>query len=181
MALHFRQEADESMKSYPGMGPVLLSVAVQGNEAGMFDHDILSEEEREALNEVMLAPPTDSPQRVLIVDDDRDARELLAEILSLNDISCLTAAGGNSAMHLLRERESISLLITDLRMVPCDGLDLIRQVRDSERASLPIIIISGDANVRDAIDAMHLSVVDFLLKPINTKQLLKLVRRELGM
>jgi DNA-binding NtrC family response regulator len=72
-------------------------------------------------------------------------------------------------------------LITDLRMAPCDGLDLIRQVRESEQAEMPIIIVSGDANVRDAIDAMHLSVVDFLLKPLNTKQLVKLVKRELGM
>jgi DNA-binding NtrC family response regulator len=147
----------------------------------MLDLDILSDEEREALNEVMLASPSDSEQKVLIVDDDRDARELLAEILSLNDIRCLTAAGGNSAMELIRTRESISLLITDLRMAPCDGLDLIRRIRDSERASLPIIIVSGDANVRDAIDAMHLSVLDFLLKPINTKHLLKLVKKELGM
>jgi DNA-binding NtrC family response regulator len=147
----------------------------------MLDLDILSDEEREALNEVMLASPSDTVQRVLIVDDDRDARELLAEILSLNDITCLTAAGGNSAMELIRTRESIALLITDLRMAPCDGLDLIRRIRDSDRASLPIIIVSGDANVRDAIDAMHLSVLDFLLKPINTKQLLKLVKKELGM
>jgi DNA-binding NtrC family response regulator len=129
----------------------------------------------------MLAPVPDSPQRVLIVDDDKEAREVLAEILSLNDIACLTAAGGNSALQLLQARDSIALLITDLRMVPCSGLDLIRQVRESSRAELPIIIVSGDANVRDAIDAMHLSVVDFLLKPINTKQLLKLVKRELGM
>jgi len=40
--------------------------------------------------------------------------------------------------------------------------------------------MSGDANVRDAIDAMHLSVVDFLLKPIDTDKLLKLIRQELG-
>ena len=60
----------------------------------MFDHSILSDEEREALNEVMLAPASQSPHRVLIVDDDKDAREVLAEILSLNDISCITAAGG---------------------------------------------------------------------------------------
>ncbi|MBX8542061.1 response regulator [Pseudomonas cichorii] len=147
----------------------------------MSDHDILSDEERDALTEVMLQSNRDLPQRVLIVDDDSDARELLAEILSLNDISCLTAGGGNSAMELLETRQSIGLLITDLRMAPCDGLDLIRQVRDSERAALPIIIVSGDANVRDAIDAMHLSVVDFLLKPLNTKQLVRLVKRELGM
>ncbi len=146
----------------------------------MLDLDILSEEEREALNEVMLAPPSSSAQRVLIVDDDRDMRELLAEILSLEGISCLTAAGGNSAMHLLQTHESITLLVTDLRMAPCNGMELIRNIRESERASLPIIIVSGDADVRDAIDAMHLSVVDFLLKPIVTKQFVRLVKRELG-
>lgn len=147
----------------------------------MIDHDILSDEEREALNEVMHAAHCDAPQRVLIVDDDTDARELLAEILSLNDISCLTASGVSGALQMLQSCQSIGLLITDLRMAPGDGLELIRQVRSSDDAELPIIIVSGDASVRDAIDAMHLNVVDFLLKPINTKQLVKLVKRELGM
>ncbi|AHG39138.1 response regulator [Pseudomonas syringae CC1557] len=147
----------------------------------MIDHDILSDDERNALNEVMLTPERNTPQRVLIVDDDSDARELLAEILSLNDISCMTAPAGDIALEMLQTRQSIGLLITDLRMAPFDGLYLIRKVRESERAELPIIIVSGDANVRDAIDAMHLNVVDFLLKPLNTKQLVKLVKRELGM
>ena len=53
-------------------------------------------------------------------------------------------------------------------------------MRGSERAELPIIIISGDAEVQDAITAMHLSVVDFLLKPIDVGKLMGLVRRELG-
>jgi len=147
----------------------------------MPDLDILSDEEREALNQVMQAPDEPVQQRVLIVDDNKDAREVLAEILSLNGIRCLTAASGSTALNLLNTHESIGLLITDLKMAPCSGLDLIRQVRESERAALPIIIVSGDANVKDAIAAMHLSVVDFLLKPINTTQLLALVKRELGM
>ena len=146
----------------------------------MPDLDILSDEEREALNQVMQAPDEPVQQRVLIVDDNKDAREVLAEILSLNGIRCLTAASGNTALNLLNTHESIGLLITDLNMAPCSGLDLIRQVRESERAALPIIIVSGDANVKDAIAAMHLSVVDFLLKPIDTELLLGLVKRELG-
>lgn len=146
----------------------------------MPDHDILSEAEREALSAVMLEPDL-PPQRVLIVDDDRDARELLAEILALDGIHCLTAASGKAALDLLASRNSIGLLITDLRMAPFDGLDLIRQVRESVRAALPIIIVSGDAEVGDAIAAMHLNVVDFLLKPIDTNKLLALVKHELGM
>ena len=65
-------------------------------------------------------------------------------------------------------------------MVPHDGLHLIRKVRASDRASLPVIIMSGDAGVRDAIEAMHLDVVDFLLKPIDTQKLLQLIAQELG-
>ncbi|BAQ77325.1 MULTISPECIES: response regulator [Pseudomonas] len=145
----------------------------------MPDHDILSDAEREALSEAMLEPDLPA-QRVLIADDDKDARELLAEILGLDGIRCMTAASGKAALKLLESNKSIGLLITDLRMAPCSGLELIRQVRESERAALPIIIISGDADVRDAIAAMHLSVVDFLLKPIDTGKLLALVKHELG-
>jgi DNA-binding NtrC family response regulator len=147
----------------------------------MSDEEILTDEEREALNEVIQASDVGAQQRVLIVDDDKNAREVLAEILSLNGISCLTAANGLSAMSLLETRKSIGLMITDLRMAPCNGLDLIGRVRESEMAALPIIIVSGDANVKDAIAAMHLSVVDFLLKPLDIAVLLKLVKRELRM
>jgi two-component system, OmpR family, response regulator len=146
----------------------------------MSDHDILSDAEREALSAVMLEPDL-PPQRVLIVDDDKDARELLAEILGLDGIRCMTAESGETAWKLLESSSSIGLLITDLRMAPSNGLQLIRQVRESTRAALPIIIMSGDAEAPDVIDAMHLSVVDFLLKPIDSVKLAKMVKRELGM
>ena len=146
----------------------------------MSDHDILSDAEREALSAVMLEPDL-PPQRVLIVDDDKDARELLAEILGLDGIRCMTAESGDAALKLLESSRSIGLLITDLRMEPSNGLQLIREVRESERAALPIIVVSGNAEALDVIDAMHLSVVDFLLKPIDSVKLAKMVKRELGM
>ncbi|CAM3227120.1 MULTISPECIES: response regulator [Pseudomonas] len=146
----------------------------------MSDHDILSDAEREALSAVMLEPDL-PPQRVLIVDDDKDARELLAEILGLDGIRCMTADNGETAWDLLESSSSIGLLITDLRMAPSNGLELIQQVRSSARAALPIIIMSGDADARDVIDAMHMSVVDFMLKPIDSVKLAKMVKRELGM
>jgi DNA-binding NtrC family response regulator len=151
----------------------------------MTDHDILSDAERELLSAVMLEP--DLPlQQVLIVDDDKDARALLSEILALEGIRCMTAASGEAALNILVaeaeiQKPSIGLMITDLRMGHVDGLDLIRQIRESVRAALPVIIVSGDADVKDAIAAMHLNVVDFLLKPIDAGQLLELVKRELGM
>ncbi|UVJ46664.1 response regulator [Pseudomonas sp. LS1212] len=146
----------------------------------MSDHDILSDEEREAINAVMQEPEA-LPLKALIVDDDQGAREVLAEILQLHGIQCLTANSAAQALRSLAADKSIGLLITDLRIGPFDGLELIRQIRESERSALPIVIISGDADVKDAIAAMHLSVVDFLLKPIDSKQLITLARRELGL
>jgi len=139
----------------------------------MSDHDILSDAERQALSDIMLEPDL-PPQRVLIVDDDKDAREL-------DGIRGMMAAMGETALKMLEEKPSIGLVITDLRMGHVDGLDLIRQVRESVRAAMPFIIVSGDADVKDAIAAMHLSVVDFLLKPIDTGKLLGLVKHELGL
>ncbi len=149
-------------------------------ENRMSDHDILSDAEREAISAVMLEPDL-PPQRVLIVDDDKDTRELLAQILGLDGIRCMTAESGEAAWDLLNSSSSIGLLITDLRMAPSDGLELIRQVRESARAALPIIVMSGNAEAPDVIDAMHLTVVDFLLKPIDSVKLAKMVKRELGM
>ncbi|MFD2640495.1 response regulator [Pseudomonas japonica] len=140
--------------------------------------DLLSDAEREALAEITAPPAT--PQKVLIVDDDEDASELLAEILKTYGIESLALTSAKQALQLILCDRNIGLLITDLRMTPFDGLELIRKIRESEKAALPIIIISGDAQVQDAITAMHLSVVDFMLKPIDVGKLMPLVRRELG-
>lgn len=145
----------------------------------MPDHDdLLSDDEREALAQ-LTAPPA-RPQKVLVVDDDEDASDLLAQYLEVHGIECLALTDAREALKAILQDRRIGLLITDLRMGPFDGLELIGKVRESERAELPIIIISGDAGVQDAITAMHLSVVDFLLKPIEVGKLMELVRRELG-
>ncbi|MCY1458580.1 DNA-binding transcriptional regulator NtrC [compost metagenome] len=99
--------------------------------------------------------------------------------LKSRGIDCVGADGAQEALLYLHYQTRIGLMITDLRMQPEDGLDLIRQIRQSERAALPIIVVSGDTDVNEAVDAMHLGVVDFLLKPVDLDKLLALIRREL--
>src|SRR5690606_3706474 len=140
--------------------------------------DLLSEAELQALDEVMRIP--NAPPSVLLVDDDEAGRDALADELIAKGIPCITADSGEQALALLVTRPSIGLMITELHMQCGSGLELVRQVRQSARASLPVIIISGDADVQDAIEAMHMKVVDFLLKPVDMRRLAKLVRNELG-
>lgn len=144
----------------------------------MAEHDeILSDAEREAL--ARGSAPSAPPQVVLVVDDDAATREALCLYLKAKGFECLFADGAQAALEQLRGNQDIGLMITDLRMAPEDGLGLIRLVRESERAELSIIVVSGDTDVKEAVDVMHLGVVDFLLKPVDLGKLVALVRKEL--
>jgi len=148
------------------------------DEMSMPEHiDILSEAEREALA-VVSAPVAIKPL-VLVVDDNAVNREALILYLKSRGIDCVGADGAEEARLYLHYQQRICLMITDLRMQPEDGLDLIRKVRESERAALSIIVVSGDTDVKEAVDVMHLGVVDFLLKPVDLGKLLELVKKEL--
>lgn len=145
--------------------------------------DILSEAERKALATASVGAPRVAPLKVLIVEDDKGSRHALASYFKAHGIRCLVAENTSVAFDYLKRKPEIGMLITDLRMQPVGGIEFIKQIRESDKAALPIIIVSGDANVQDAIAAMHLSVVDFLLKPLDGDKLAKLVelvKRELG-
>jgi DNA-binding NtrC family response regulator len=147
-------------------------------ETTMPEHsDLLSDAEREALA-VATAPVAPRPL-VLVVDDNAMNLEALTLYLKSRGIDCVGADGVEKAMSYLRDQQRIGLMITDMRMQPEDGLELIRKVRESERAALSIIVVSGDTDVAEAVDAMHLGVVDFLLKPVDLDKLLGLIKREL--
>ncbi|WEK30691.1 MAG: response regulator [Candidatus Pseudomonas phytovorans] len=139
--------------------------------------DILSDAEREALAGVS-APVAIKPL-VLVVDDNAVNREALVLYLKSRGIDCVGADGAEEARLYLHYQQRIGLMITDLRMQPEDGLDMIRKIRESERAALSIIVVSGDTDVKEAVDVMHLGVVDFLLKPVDLGKLLELVKKEL--
>ncbi|MDH0730234.1 response regulator [Pseudomonas sichuanensis] len=144
----------------------------------MAEHDdILSDAEREALA-VVSAPVAPKPV-VLVVDDNPVNSQALSLYLKSKGIESVTAGSAKDALKMVSGKLPIGLMITDLRMEPKDGLELIRDIRGSERAALSIIVVSGDTDVKEAVDVMHLGVVDFLLKPVDLDKLLELVRREL--
>ena len=115
------------------------------------------------------------------MDDNAVNREALILYLKSRGIDAVGADGAEEARLYLHYQKRIGLMITDLRMQPESGLDLIRTIRASERAALSIIVVSGDTDVEEAVDVMHLGVVDFLLKPVDLGKLLELVRKELKM
>lgn len=114
---------------------------------------------------------------ILIVDDERDIRELIADILQDEGFS--TRLAGNSE-ECMREvtAEQPGLLILDiwLKDSDMDGIDILKKVK-SEYPHVPVVIISGHGNIEIAVAAIKQGAYDFIEKPFNIDQLLVVIRR----
>jgi len=105
---------------------------------------------------------------VLLIDDDSDLREMLAEIIVSEGYVCLSAENGAVGLAMA-QNNPVSVIITDVRMPQMDGLDLLKQVKAS---SVPVIIITGEAGDLDLNSATTLGAADFLHKPFKKEDLL---------
>lgn len=146
----------------------------------MWNTQILEQDEIDALNAV-IEDRSRQAGRVLLVDDDIQALHEMQELLLDEGIDCLGAHGIHDAMQALRTYPDIDLLITDLHLCNDNGLELVRHLRDSEQGLTPVIMVSGTAGLEDAIEAMRLHVIDFMVKPLDVPHLLTVIRSTLGM
>lgn len=114
---------------------------------------------------------------ILIVDDERDIRDLVAGVLSDEGYDCRTAGDSISALAAIDERRP-SLLLLDvwLHGSPMDGLEVLDAVKQRE-PDLPVIIFSGHGNIDTAVAAISRGAVDFIEKPFEAEKLLHLVAR----
>jgi CheY-like chemotaxis protein len=114
-------------------------------------------------------------KRILVVDDDPDIRETLAELLQEEGYAVASAAHGAEALSALRTDPRPGLILLDLMMPIMDGWQFrAEQKKDPELASIPVVIIS--ATGRDEF-VSSLGAAQFLKKPINLEQLLAAVEQ----
>ncbi len=119
------------------------------------------------------APRGDARPRILIVEDEQDYRRLLARMLkSAGEYEILEAADGMAAMDVLTS-QSPEVVIADLVMPRLDGLSLMRWAQQNQPGAA-WIILSGQATVDRAVDAVRLGAFDFLCKPLDAAETLLL-------
>jgi len=115
------------------------------------------------------------PPRILVVDDERSMRELLAIVLRREGYEVLLAENGRAAIALL-EREPVDLLISDIKMPDLSGVDVLRAAKQIDQDILGIMI-TAFASTETAVEAMRLGACDYLSKPFDI-DLLKMKVRE---
>ncbi len=114
---------------------------------------------------------------ILIVDDEKDIRDLVAGVLSDEGYECRTAGDSQSALDAVDQRRpSLVLLDVWLHGSPMDGLEVLDAIKARE-PELPVIIFSGHGNIDTAVAAIGRGAMDFIEKPFETERLLHLVAR----
>jgi two-component system response regulator GlrR len=108
--------------------------------------------------------------RLLLVDDDTNLLKLLSIRLEAEGYILFTAESAEQALQILRN-EPVELMITDLRMEGASGLELFEQVRHFHRG-LPVIIMSAQGTIPEAVSATQKGVFEFLTKPVDKEKLL---------
>ncbi len=115
---------------------------------------------------------------VLVVDDEPHLRDLLVDALSAPDIEVTTASTGEEAVELAG-RCDVDLIVADLFLGDCTGLDVIDRIRD-DQTDLPAVVITGCTDAANLTEASRHRPAELMTKPLDIERLQKTVRTELA-
>src|ERR671919_2056861 len=114
---------------------------------------------------------------ILVVDDEKSQREILEMILSGEGYDVTTAASGEAALRIARERR-FDLALTDLKMTGMDGIELLSKLLAFD-SSIIVILLTAHGSIDSAKEALRRGAFDYLEKPFEREALLETIRRAL--
>jgi len=115
--------------------------------------------------------------KILVIDDEKNIRLTLRDILEDDGHHVLEAGSGEDGIDLL-QKENVDLVLLDVRLPGMDGIEVLKAIRKQDE-SLDVIMISGHATVGTAVDALRIGAYDFLEKPLSLARV-KLAIRNLS-
>jgi CheY-like chemotaxis protein len=116
-------------------------------------------------------------KKVMIVDDDMRNIFALSAVLEEYDMVILSADNGRDAIRILREQPDMDVVLMDIMMPEMDGIDTMREIRKvPQLKALPIIAVTAKAMKGDREKCIEAGAWDYLSKPVDTEQLLAVLR-----
>ena len=150
------------------------------DETALFLHRVVSKLPENKQRMIEKLHESDEPLRdrkVLVVDDDVRNIFALNSLLERHGMNVISATNGQDAIKLLDEHPDVSLILIDVMMPEMDGYETMRRIRDIPAfRSLPIIALTAKAMRGDREKCLQAGASDYVAKPVNTEQLLALVR-----
>lgn len=114
---------------------------------------------------------------ILIIDDEKNIREGLADSLEMEGYNTILAADGKEGLQYISKGD-VDLVITDLRMPEVSGEEVLAKVT-AETPGVPVIVLTGHGSIDSAVNAMRDGAYDFLTKPLSLDRLTLIVKRAL--
>ena len=113
--------------------------------------------------------------KVLLVDDEKDFIESLAERLQLRGFNVATAVNGDDALDLVKENE-YEVIVLDVKMPGRDGIEVLKEIKNIKQIP-QVIMLTGHATVETAIEGMKIGAYDYIMKPTVTEDLVELINK----
>jgi two-component system response regulator PilR (NtrC family) len=114
--------------------------------------------------------------KILVVDDEKIKRVTLADDLATQGHEVVTAGDGQEALGQL-ESGRFDVVVTDLRMPRCDGIELLKQIKQGPLAEMEVIMMTAYGSIPVAVEAVKLGAFDFVTKPFRNEDLFPLLAR----
>jgi DNA-binding NtrC family response regulator len=113
--------------------------------------------------------------KVLIADDEKEFIETLAKRLEMRDFAVTTVSSGDAAIEIA-EKINFDVIILDVQMPEINGIDALKKIKEKTPLT-PVIMLTGEATVENAIQGMKLGAFDFLIKPTDTERLSEKIKQ----
>ena len=119
-----------------------------------------------------------SKEKILIVDDEKDICKILSTLVKGEGFKPLVASNGTEALKII-QAEMPALLIADIKMPGMSGMELMQQAKGLDQ-NLPTILITGHADTKGAVNAIKEGAHDYLAKPFDNSEVMRVVHRALA-
>lgn len=117
----------------------------------------------------------ETTDHILVVDDDRDIRELVVDYLLKSGYRATGAANGKE-MRAVLDKQAVDLVVLDIMMPGDDGLTLCRQLRSGQHKDLPILMLTARHDGMDRILGLEMGADDYVVKPFVARELLARIK-----
>ncbi len=107
--------------------------------------------------------------KILVVEDEKDIQDVLAEALKIWGYETVVANNGEEGLHKFNE-QNFSMVITDIRMPVMDGLTMLKKIKE-KKPFMPILVVTGYPSVDSAVESLMKGADYYIVKPINMDDL----------